>query len=231
VTTAPEDDLLGTAMVDFAAGRRAPIWLRVASGHRLTHDLAAYFAPVTAQEQALLRLVQGPVRDVGCGPARHARLLQARGLTAIGLDRSLLALDLASSLGLHHRVHADIRSDPLPPARTALLLDGNLGLAGTPAGTLRLLHRLAAACGPDGRLLVSGRSPRHGRLRSVVVRDEYRDRVGPWGQWLQASLAAVLDLAHPAGWRLHYAATAGADYWAALSLDASRPCARVGCYC
>jgi SAM-dependent methyltransferase len=167
VTMAPAVDLLGAAMVDFAAGRRSPVWLRVGSGRRLTHDLAAYFAPVTAQERALLALVEGPVLDVGCGPARHARLLQARELTAIGLDRSLLALGLARSFGLRHRVHADACSGPAPAGR-----------------------------------------------------DEYRDRVGPWGRWLQAGLPTVLDLAHPAGWRLRYAATVGSDYWAALSLDA-----------
>jgi SAM-dependent methyltransferase len=87
---------------------------------------------VTVQERALLDLVEGPALDVGCGPARHARLLQARGLTAIGLDRSLLALGLARSLGLRHWAHADVCSGPLPPARAVLLLDGNLGLAGTP---------------------------------------------------------------------------------------------------
>lgn len=220
MTGAPAADLLGTAMVDFAAGRRSPVWLRVAPGRRLPHDLAAYFAPVTFYEHWLLGLAEGPVLDVGCGPARHARLLQARGLAAIGLDRSLPAIGLARSLGLRHWRHLDVRSGPLPPARTALLLDGNLGLAGTPAGAVQLLRRLATACEPGGRLLVSGRAPRHGGLRAMVLRDEYRDRVGPWERWLQAGLPAVLDLAAPAGWRLRYSATAGADYWAALSLDA-----------
>jgi SAM-dependent methyltransferase len=220
VTTAPTDDLLGTAMVDFAAGRRLPVWLRVAPGRRLSHDLATYFEPVTAHEQGLLELAEGPVLDLGCGPARHARLLQARGLTAVGLDRSLPAIGLARSLGLRRWLHVDVCSGPLPQARTALLLDGNLGLAGTPAGAVRFLHRLATTCGPGGRLLVSGRGPRHGGLRAMVIRDEYRDRVGPWGRWLQAGLPAVLDLAAPAGWRLRYATIAGADYWAALTLDA-----------
>jgi SAM-dependent methyltransferase len=222
VTAALAADLLGAAMVDFAAGRQAPAWLRVAPGRRLTHDLTAYFAPVTAHERALLDLVEGPVLDVGCGPARHARLLQARGLRAIGLDRSLLALGLARSLGLRHWLHADARFGPLPAVRTALLLDGNIGLAGTPDAAVELLHRLATACGPGGQLLVGGRAPRHKWLRPLVVRDEYRDLVGPWGQWLQASLPAVIDLAHPAGWRLRHAVTAGAHYWAALSLDG--PC-------
>ena len=214
-------DLLGAAMVDFAAGRRSPAWLRVAPGRRLTHDLAAYFAPVTTPEQVLLDLVEGPVLDVGCGPARHARLLQARGVRAIGLDRSLLALGLARSLGLRRWLHADARFDPLPAVRTALLLDGNLGLAGTPDGAVQLLHGLAMACGPGGQLLVGGRAPRHGWLRPLVVRDEYRNLIGPWGRWLQASLPAVLDLAAPAGWRLQHAVTKGARYWAALSLDPS----------
>jgi SAM-dependent methyltransferase len=220
VSAAPADGLLATAMVDFAAGQRAPVWFRVAPGRRLAHDLAVYFAPVTGHERALLDLAEGPVLDVGCGPARHARLLQARGLTAIGLDRSPRALGLARSLGLRRWLHADARSVRLPAVRTALLLDGNLGLAGTPAGAVRLLHRLAGACGPGGRLLVSGRAPRHGRLRPLVVRDEYRDLVGPWGRWLQAGLPAVLDLAYPAGWRLQHAVTAGTRFWAALSLDA-----------
>jgi hypothetical protein len=46
---------------------------------------------------------------------------------------------------------------------------------------MQLLHRLAAACGPGGRLLVGGRAPRHGWLRPLVIRDEYRNLIGPWG--------------------------------------------------
>ena len=99
----------------------ARLWLRVAPGRRLAHDLAAYFAPVTAHERALLDLVEEPVLDVGCGPARHARLLQARGLTVIGLDRSLLALELARSLGLRHwrARRRPLRAPPVCPDRPA----------------------------------------------------------------------------------------------------------------
>jgi SAM-dependent methyltransferase len=154
----------------------------------------------------------GPPCPAPAGPRRQA----------IGLDRSLLALEFARSLGLRHWLHADARCGPLPAVRTVLLLDGNLGLAGTPAGAVRLLQRLAAACGPGGRLLVAGRAPRRGWLRPLVVRDEYRNLVGPWGRWLQAGLPAVLDLAAPAGWRLQHAVTVGARYWAALCLDG--PC-------
>ena len=57
------------------------------------------------------------------------------------------------------------------------------------------------------------------RLIAVVAgRDPGEDPARDVGWW-QAGLPAVLDLAYPAGWRLRYAATAGADYRAALSLD------------
>jgi hypothetical protein len=108
VTTAPANDLLGTAMVDFATGRRSAVWLRVASGRRLTHNLAAYFAPVTARERALLDQVEEPVLDVGCGPARHARLLQARGRLCCS------CCDRASS-----RQTVAMRTRPTPIARSA----------------------------------------------------------------------------------------------------------------
>jgi hypothetical protein len=95
-------------MVDFANGRRSPVWLRVASGRRLTHNLTAYFAAVTARERALLDLVEEPVLDVGCGPARHARLLQARGRLCCS------CCDRASS-----RQTVAMRIRPTPIARSA----------------------------------------------------------------------------------------------------------------
>jgi len=59
VRAAPTADPLGAAMVDFATGRRAPAWLRVAPARRLTHELAAYLAPVTIHERVLLYLSRG----------------------------------------------------------------------------------------------------------------------------------------------------------------------------
>jgi hypothetical protein len=81
VTAAHAADLLGAAMVDFATGRRSPAWLSVAPGRRLAHDLAAYFAPVTAPEQALLDLA----RPAGWR-LQHAVTAGARCWAALSLD-------------------------------------------------------------------------------------------------------------------------------------------------
>jgi SAM-dependent methyltransferase len=218
----PAADLAGAAMADYAAGRSGPLYLGTPDGHRHPHDLDAYFADPAAlpePERALLARAVGPVLDVGCGPARHARHLQQRGLHAVGLDRSRLALATARALGLRHSVYADALRDPLPAGiGTVLLLDGNLGLAGTVDGARRLLDRLAAAAAAGARLLVAGRAPRGAVLRAVQVRVEYCGSAGPWFSWLLLGLPAVVSLAAPAGWRLVAAAVAGHDYWACLEL-------------
>lgn len=218
----PAGDLLGAALADFAGGRPRPLHLRTPGGRRLTYDLAVYFADPAAlppAERALLARARGSVLDIGCGPARHARHLQQRGLAAVGLDRSRLALETAHALGLRRTVHTDVLHGRLPVGvGTALLLDGNLGLAGTVAGTRRLLDRLASACATGSRLLVAGRGPQGRPLLRLELRIEYRGSAGPWFSWLLLGLPAVVALAGPAGWRLEAAATAGRHYWASFEL-------------
>ena len=214
---APEaGDLLGSAMHEFAARGLAPLYLHTAHGHRFRLDLGPYFtspAALDPEERAFLAMARGTVLDVGCGPARHARHLQQRGLRALGLDRSPGALAVARALGLRHTVHADAMTAPLPRGiGTALLLDGNLGLAGSMHGTRRLLRRLAGVCVPGGRLLVGGRAPARATARRLALRVEYRGAAGPWFAWLQLSLAGVIAVAAGAGWALESAVQRGPRY-------------------
>jgi SAM-dependent methyltransferase len=214
------DDLLGVAMRDWLGGRRVPVHLRTGDGHRLDHDVGAYFAPVSPEEELLLSQAAGVVLDIGCGPGRHARFLQQRGLAAVGLDCSPSALATASALGLELTVRRDVLTEAVPSGfGTALLLDGNAGLGGTPAGTARLLADLAAAAAPGARLLVSGRAARGRAWRSLVVRTEYRGAIGPWAPWLVPSLDGLTTLAAGAGWRRRVAVGVGSRYWAAYELD------------
>lgn len=218
--TGPASDPFGTAVGDWVAGRRAPLHLRTRRGVRLEHDLGAYFAPLSAPERWLLGLAGGLVVDVGCGPARHARFLQARGLRAVGIDRSALALATATALGLRLAVQADALHGPLPAGfGTALLLDGNLGIGGTALGAARLLDRLAGSAGDGARLLVSGRAPRGPAHRTWVLRGEYLGTAGPWFDWLVPSLAGLTALAATAGWRREHALAVGTRYWASFRLD------------
>jgi SAM-dependent methyltransferase len=188
VVASEAGDLLGSAMHEFAARGLAPLYLHTAHGHRFRLDLGPYFispAALDPEERTFLAMARGTVLDVGCGPARHARYLQQRGLRALGLDRSPGALAVARALGLRHSVHADAMTAPLPRGiGTALLLDGNLGLAGSVHGTRGLLSRLAGVCVPGGRLLVGGRAPAGATARRLALRVEYCGAAGPWFAWL-----------------------------------------------
>jgi SAM-dependent methyltransferase len=210
----PGDDLIGRALADWR-GVGGPLFLRTTKGRRLRLDLSTYFAPVTPIELLLLDRAAGLVVDVGCGPARHARLLQARGLQAVGLDRSAAALSVARRLGLRRTLEADVLHGPLPSGIGAsLLLDGNLGLAGSLPVAARLLGRLADAAAPGGRLLVDGRAPAGHRHRRLELRGEYLGAAGPWFGWLLVGLPTLVGLAAVSGWRLELALTQGRRYWA-----------------
>jgi SAM-dependent methyltransferase len=208
------DDLVGRALADWD-GASTPLFLRTRQGRRLPLDLSTYFASPTPIELVLLDRAAGLVVDIGCGPGRHARLLQGRGLPVVGLDRSAAALSVAKGLGLRHTLQVDVLDGPLPSGiGTSLLLDGNLGLTGRVPAAVRLLGRLADAAAPGGRLLVDGRAPVGCRHRRLELRSEYLDAAGPWFDWLIVDLPSLVGLAAVSGWRLELALTQGRRYWA-----------------
>jgi SAM-dependent methyltransferase len=97
------------------------------------------------------------VLEVGCGPARHVRALLDRGVPALGIDVSPTAVRLARRRGaavlrrsVFERLPAEGRW------RTALLLDGSLGIGGDP---VRLLRRVAELVAAGGGVVVEVAAP------------------------------------------------------------------------
>jgi SAM-dependent methyltransferase len=116
-----------------------------------------WFAEPSAAEHHLLSRAVPSVLDVGCGPGRHTLALLACGVSALGVDVSPGAVRVAARRGapvLQRSVF-----DRLPDEGswgTALLLDGNVGIGGSPADLLRRLRR---ALRRGGRVLVEVGSP------------------------------------------------------------------------
>ena len=107
----------------------------------------------------MLERVDGPVLDIGCGPARHALTLAEAGIVTLGIDISLPALAVARRRGapvLHRSIFERV------PGHgrwgTALLLDGNIGIGGAPDA---LLRRVAALLRVDGRVSRGARTTRN----------------------------------------------------------------------
>ena len=173
--------------------------LRADSGRVLRLDGRRWVEPVTAADERLLELVDGPVLDVGCGPARHVLALARQGVLTLGIDVSPPALVLARRRGapvlersIFERVPAAGRWG------TALLLDGNLGIGGAPAVLLRRVRELLR---PAGRLLVEVSGPGHGP-GVERVRFEADGVPGPWFWWAYVGADAVEGVARDAGLRI-----------------------------
>src|SRR5262249_1272052 len=114
-------------------------------------------APATPGEIDILRRLEGPVLDVGCGPGRLVTALAERGAVALGVDASPAAAHQTLERGA--AVLCRSIFEPLPGEgrwRAVLLFDGNIGIGGDPTG---LLTRARALIAPSGAILVEVGAP------------------------------------------------------------------------
>jgi len=158
----------------------AHLLLRPHAGEALALDLARWNAPATAEEQAVLAMVVGPVIDLGCGPGRLVFDLASRRVRALGVDSSPEAVELARRRGAVV-LHRDLFG-PLPGEgrwATALLFDGNVGIGGDP---VRLLARCRRLVAPGGRVVVELETPGTGwsRVSANLEHDGRRSRRFTW---------------------------------------------------
>jgi SAM-dependent methyltransferase len=181
------------------AGARVT-YVRLGDGSAFRVPLERYLGPADAIDEGLLDGLEGPVLDVGCGPGRHLHALSARGVFALGVDLSPVAVELAIGGGARAIV-GDV-FDELPGAgtwRTALLLDGNIGIGGSP---VRLLTRLAALLDAPSTVLVEVEPP-GAPTCSTRVRIERDDgAVSAWFPWARVGASEIARIARVAGFRL-----------------------------
>lgn len=187
--------------------------LRGRDGTTLALALDRWQQPPTEEEGAVLDRAVGPVLDVGCGPGRHTLELASRGVVALGVDASPVAVGMARKTGapvLERSVFGHV-----PGAgrwRTTLLLDGNIGIGGDPVA---LLRRVAALLGPSGRALVEVEPPgvRSRTLRARVERGRER---GPWFPWALVGADGVDAVGRLAGFARAELWTGGGRWFAQL---------------
>jgi SAM-dependent methyltransferase len=162
-------------------------------------DVGRWLAPARGADLRLLARLDGPVLDVGCGPGRHVRALEERGVEALGLDRSRAAVAVARAGGAAVR-QGDVFG-PVPDAgrwRAALLLDGNIGIGGDP---VRLLRRVAGLLGAKGTILVEADPPGTG-LATAALRLDDGTLVSEPFPWARVGIEALGGVAAAAGLRV-----------------------------
>ncbi|WP_406114437.1 class I SAM-dependent methyltransferase [Streptomyces sp. NBC_01014] len=176
---------------------QGPLFLRRDDGWLLPLDVERWCGAPDSADVTVLARCRGSVLDIGCGPGRLVAALAALGTTTLGIDVSQAAVDRTVQEGgaaLCRSVFA-----PLPGEgrwRTALLMDGNVGIGGDPAA---LLVRVAELTGPNGMLIVEAAG--HDIDERVDVRvDDGRGARGAAFPWARAGTRALLGYAETTGW-------------------------------
>ncbi len=147
-------------------------------------------------DQPLLSRCRGATLDVGCGPGRMTAALVERGVTALGVDVSPLAVALTRSRGAS-ALRRDVFSLADAPQRWehVLLVDGNVGIGGDPIRLLWLCRELLV---PGGSVLVDVAPPGQG-LRVTNARLVGSTGPGNWFAWAVLGVDALDVVAAAAG--------------------------------
>jgi SAM-dependent methyltransferase len=173
-----------------------PLLCRDQAGRVLRLPLARWLGPAGEVDERVLERAVGPVLDVGCGPGRHVRALARRGVLALGVDVSPVAVRLARARGAA-AIEGSI-FDRIPSAGTwgsALLLDGNIGIGGRPEA---LLGRVAELLAPGG-LILAELEPAGSGERALRLRLEGEGGAGDWFAWARVAVDALDAPAAAAG--------------------------------
>lgn len=126
--------------------------VHVATGHGRPLEIARWLAAADAADHTVLERCRAPVLDIGCGPGRIVAALHEQGMSALGIDIAHTAVALTRRRGapvLRRSIFS-----PVPREgtwRTALLLDGNIGIGGD---VTRLLGRVRQLLGEGDQLIV-----------------------------------------------------------------------------
>jgi SAM-dependent methyltransferase len=148
----PPLDVYDRALAAAALGAPWSLELVGADGVRVPQQVGRWTDDADAVDERMLDRCAGPTLDLGCGPGRLTAALGRRGVPALGVDLSPVALAVATARGalalrrdLFRRLPGEGRWG------TVLLADGNVGIGSDPG---RLLLRAALLVGPGGRAVV-----------------------------------------------------------------------------
>ncbi|MFC7547470.1 class I SAM-dependent methyltransferase [Plantactinospora sp. GCM10030261] len=165
-------------------------WLVQDDGRCLPLPARRWHGPAEPELCQLARRCTGPTVDVGCGPGRLTVAVARRGVVALGIDTSPVAVRLTRNRGADALLR-DVFERLPDEGRWAhvLLVDGNVGIGGDPAA---LLRRCAELLRPGGSALVELARPGTGLWRGqayVASGDRHGPRHrGPVFRWARLGI-------------------------------------------
>jgi len=187
-------------------------------------------------EQQAIRLAKGKTLDIGCGGGRVLLYLQEKGLDAVGVDISPLALEVCRRRGAK-----DVRLIPITKLSrkvgvfdTIVMYGNNLGLLGNPRRAKWLLKRFYEMTSPEALIIGETIDPykttmkehldyhkanrAKGKLGGELrLRIRYKKFIGDWFDYMFVSKKELTDILEGTGWQVRrYFESGGALYIAVL---------------
>ncbi|HWR82736.1 MAG TPA: class I SAM-dependent methyltransferase [Candidatus Deferrimicrobium sp.] len=221
-------DAFGHGMFDWLNGiRGAEIIERDDGNFEVSGGPQAYFAEYknwSPHEKKAIRYARGRVLDIGCGAGRCMLYLKRKGLDAVGIDTSPLAIKVCKKRGLQNVKQLSVAqvSSKLGIFDTILMYGGNFGLVRNPKTARWLLRKFYRMTSERARIVACSLDPyqapaiehleyhklnrQRGRMPGQVrVRLRYKKSASPWFDWLVVSKSEMADLLRGTGWHVRKA--------------------------
>jgi 2-polyprenyl-3-methyl-5-hydroxy-6-metoxy-1,4-benzoquinol methylase len=199
-------------------------------------DYFASYSKWQQFERQAIRLAKGKVLDIGCGAGRVLLHIQEKGLEAVGIDISPLALELCRRRGAK-----DVRLMSISKLSrkagifdTIVMYGNNFGLFGNPKRAKWLLKRFYGMTSPDALIIAETIDPykttmkehldyhkanrAKGKLGGELrLRIRHKKYIGDWFEYLFVSKKELGEILKGTGWKVsHYFESGGAIFIAVM---------------
>jgi len=172
-------------------------------------------------EKRAMEFVKGRVLDIGCGAGRHSLYLQKRGFDVLGIDSSLLAIEICRLRGLKKAKVMLIEDMNFKPSSfDAIIMMGyNFSLFSSFKKARRLLKRFQKMTSSNALIVAETRDPyktdnpayleyyesnkKRGRMSGQLRgRDRFEEYASEWFYWLMVSKEEMEEILNETGWKV-----------------------------
>ncbi|MBM3230428.1 class I SAM-dependent methyltransferase [Candidatus Pacearchaeota archaeon] len=194
-------DLFGKAAIAYLHGEVSTFYFEDKKGDTYEQSLSCYFdknKPFTRLERKILSLSKGRILDLGCGIGSFIPELAKRGKVQ-GIDISPTMIRICKNRGFKEVEVADIfKFKSQNKFDTIVLLDENMGLAGTLNKTKKLLRKLSHLLAPEGQILANIEEVK-GDYSIWEARALWKNVRGPWFKWIKINSKFLIRLCKEQG--------------------------------
>jgi SAM-dependent methyltransferase len=219
-------DVFGQTLYDYLSGDDVAEIIERSDGFisHSAHALESYFADYPDWPRPLkeaIAYVRGRTLDIGCGPGRVLMHLHKKGIEALGIDTSPLALKICRERGLKNVKQLSI-TELTPkhgPFDTLIMFGNNFGLFGSFNRARTLLKRFYKMTSPNARIIAQTIDPyktecqehlayhRQNRSRGrmggqIRLRSRHKNLIGPWFDYLFVSRQEMKEILAGTGWKI-----------------------------